>query len=76
MSNTVVILSQEFITRINIALGEIQAKFAIPVINELQAWFDKAEKAPHQLIADLEAHVAPLKAKIEADAVAGIGKVL
>jgi hypothetical protein len=63
--NTLVILSKEFLTRINVALGEIQAKFAIPVINELQAWIDKAEQEPHKLLAELEAHVAPIKARVE-----------
>jgi hypothetical protein len=66
MSNTVVILSQEFMTRINVALGEIQAKFAIPVINELEAWKNKVEAEPHKLLADIEAHLAPVKAKVEA----------
>jgi hypothetical protein len=67
MSNTVVILSKEFMDRINVALGEIAAKFSIPVLNELHAWVEKAQNEPHKLIADLEAHVAPMKAKIEAD---------
>jgi hypothetical protein len=68
MENTLVILSKEFINRIHVSLGEIQAKFAIPVINELQVWFDKAEKEPTKLLADVEAHLLPIKAKIEADA--------
>lgn len=67
MSNTVVILSEEFMTRINIALGEIQAKFAIPVINELENWLNKAKDEPHKLVVELEAHLVPFKAKLAAD---------
>ena len=66
MSNTVVILSDEFMTRINVALGEIQAKFAIPVINEVQAWIDKAEKEPTKLLTEIDAHLAPFRAKVAA----------
>jgi hypothetical protein len=76
MSNTVLILSKEFMTRINVALGEIQAKFAIPVINEMQAWADKAEQEPHKLLADIEAHLAPVKAKVDADKAAAEARVL
>jgi F0F1-type ATP synthase membrane subunit b/b' len=66
MSNTVVILTEEFLTRIHVALGEIQAKFAIPVINEVQQWIDKAEKEPTKLVADIDAHLVPFRAKIAA----------
>lgn len=71
MSNTVVILTEEFMKRINVALGEIPAKFAIPVINELQAWYDMAEKEPTKLLASIKSHLAPFEAKVaEADAAA------
>jgi hypothetical protein len=60
------ILTEEFLTRIHVALGEIQAKFAIPVINEVQQWIDKAEKEPTKLVADIDAHLVPFRAKIAA----------
>jgi hypothetical protein len=67
MSNTVVVLSKEFMTRIKVALGEIQAKFAIPVMAELEAWEQKVVAAPHEVLTAIEAHIAPIKAKVEAD---------
>jgi hypothetical protein len=67
---TLVILSKEFMTRIKVALGEIQAKFAIPVIAELETWEQKIASAPHEVLAAIESHISPIKAKIEADKVA------
>jgi hypothetical protein len=68
--DTLVILSKEFMLRVNMALGEIQAKFAIPVINELQAWADKAETDSAKLLADVEKHLAPHRAIVASTAAA------
>jgi hypothetical protein len=70
--NTVVVLSKEFMTRIKIALGEIQAKFAIPVIAELEAWETKVAQAPHEVLAAIESHIAPIKAKVAAGTMAAV----
>lgn len=66
MSDTIVILSEEFLKRIHLALGEMQVKFALPVIMEIQAWFDKAEKEPAKLIADVQAHLEQFRTKLGA----------
>lgn len=58
------ILSDEFLARLHVGLGELQAKFAIPVISEIQKQVDLFEKDAATFIADVEAHIAPLRAKI------------
>jgi hypothetical protein len=67
MSNTVVILTEEFMKRISVGLGEVQAKFAIPVLNELQAWTDLHEKDPAKLIALVDDHLKSFRDKVAAD---------
>lgn len=64
MPNTIVILSDEFLNRIRIALGEIQAKFAVPVLGELELWAAKAKDEPAKLLADVDAHLAQFRASV------------
>jgi hypothetical protein len=66
MSNTVVVLSEEFMKRIKTALGEIQMKVALPVLAELETWEKKFVEAPHEVLTIVENHIAPAKAKIAA----------
>ena len=61
-----VILSDEFLARVHVGLGEIQAKFAIPVIAEIQNQVDLVEKDVKAFLASVEAHVAPHKQKVVA----------
>ncbi len=63
-----VILSDEFLARIHVGLGEVQAKFAIPVLQDIQAQVDLAEKDAKAFLAAVEAHIAPFKQKVAADA--------
>jgi hypothetical protein len=60
------ILSDEFIARLHVGLGEIQAKFAIPVIQDIQAQVDLIEKDAKSFLASVEAHIAPIKQKVAA----------
>jgi hypothetical protein len=60
------ILSDEFIARLHVGLGEIQAKFAIPVIQDIQAQVDLSEKDAAAFLASVEAHVSPFKQKVAA----------
>lgn len=61
---TLLILSDEFLTRINIGLGEVQAKFAVPVIAEIEIQAARAANDAEAFLAAIEAHVAPIKAKL------------
>jgi hypothetical protein len=67
MSNKILILSDEFIARIHVGLGEVAAKFSIPVLQEIQTQIDTAEKDVKSFIAKVEAHIAPIKAAIVAE---------
>lgn len=68
MSNTIFVLSEEFVKRIFVGLGEIPSKFSHVVILELEAQAKAAETEAHKIIALVEQHLAPLKAKVEAEA--------
>jgi hypothetical protein len=52
-----VILSDEFLARIHVGLGEIQAKFAVPVIQEIQRLVDLAEQDYDKFKAEVDAHL-------------------
>lgn len=58
------ILSDEFLARINVGLGEIAAKFAIPVIMDIEAQVSRTERDAEAFLAAIEAHVAPIRAKL------------
>jgi hypothetical protein len=67
MSN-VIVVSEEFLKRIFVGLGEMPAKFSHAVIIDIEAQLKTAEEAPHKLLALIEQHLAPVKAKVAADA--------
>lgn len=75
MSNTVLILSEEFLTRIKVGLQEIQAKFANPVLIEIETQVKHAETAAQGWVSSIESHVAELKTKAEAAAKAVVNGV-
>jgi hypothetical protein len=64
MANTVIVLSEEFLKRVQVALGELPAKFAVPVIQEVEAWITLAEKQPHKVVELVDKHMAEIKDKI------------
>lgn len=68
MSNTVLILSEEFLTRIKIGLQEIQAKFANPVLIEIETQVKNAESSEAKWVSSIESHVSAIKSKVEAAA--------
>lgn len=69
MSN-ILVLSEEFVKRIFIGLGEMPSKFSHVVILDIEAQIKAAEAETHKIVALVEQHLAPLKAKVEAEKVA------
>jgi hypothetical protein len=69
MSN-ILVLSEEFVKRILVGLGEIPAKFSHEVILEVEAQLKAAKDEAHKVVAFVETHLEPLKAKVSADAAA------
>lgn len=68
MSNQILVLSEEYIKRIFVGLGEVPAKFSHEVILAIESQLKAAETEYEKLVAVVENHIAPLKAKIAADA--------
>lgn len=68
MANTVLVLSEEFLKRVQVALGELPAKFAVPVIQEVEAWITLAEKQPHKVVELIDKHMNEIKEKIASEA--------
>lgn len=60
------ILSDEFMSRVLVGLGEIQTKFGLPVLQDIQTQVDLAEKDPAAFLAAVEAHLSPFKIKVSA----------
>lgn len=56
-------VDKEFADRINVALGEIQGKFAIPVVYELQRQSEAQNANPAAFLAELEPHLAVIKGR-------------
>lgn len=71
MSNTVIVVSEEFLKRIYVGLGELPAKFSKIVIDDIEAQVKLAEGEVHKYVALVEQHFAPFKDKAaEIDATA------
>lgn len=64
MSNTVLIVSEEFLNRIKVGLSEIAAKFANPVFVEIEDQIKAAETGAAHYVSALESHLAAIKAKV------------
>ncbi len=67
MANTVIVLTEEFLKRVQVALGEIPAKFAIPVIQEIEAWITLAEHQPAKVIELVDKHLQQFRDKVAAE---------
>jgi hypothetical protein len=61
--NTVLIVSKEFLNRILVGLSEIQAKFAIPVIQEIEKQAAAADAGAKHWIESIESHLDGIKLK-------------
>jgi hypothetical protein len=68
MSTQILVLSEEFIKRIFVGLGEMPSKFSHNVILEIEAQLKAAENEAHRVVALVEAPLNALKAKVAADA--------
>jgi len=64
MSNSVIVVSEEFLKRIYVGLGELPAKFSKIVIDDIEAQVRLAEQEVHKYVALVEEHFAPFKAKV------------
>lgn len=62
MSNSLIIVSEEFLKRILVGLGELPSKFAHAVILDIEAQVSLAEKDVKAYVAMVEEHLAPHKA--------------
>jgi hypothetical protein len=61
--NKVLILSQEFLNRIMVGLGEVQSKFAIPVLQDIEKQLAAAEVGAKIWVESIEAHITGVKLK-------------
>lgn len=59
--NHVLIISQEFLNRIMVGLGEVASKFAIPVIQDIEIQVKSAESGAKDWIASIESHLTGIK---------------
>lgn len=62
----VLVLTEEFLKRVLVGLGEIPSKFAHDVILDIEAQLTMAERGVEAHVALIEQHMAPAKAKLEA----------
>jgi hypothetical protein len=70
MANTILIFTDEFLARVEMGLGEIAAKLAIPVIVDIDNQ-KKLKDDPEKYVALIEQHLQPYKdavAKKQAEA--------
>jgi hypothetical protein len=67
MPNSLIIVSEEYMKRIFVGLGEIPSKFAHEVILDLEAQLSMADKDVKAYVALVEKHLLPHKAKIPAE---------
>lgn len=65
MANHVLIVTDEVLARIKLGLGEIAAKYAVPVFQEIEAQVALAETGGKNYIDAIESHIAAIKAKVE-----------
>lgn len=65
MANTVLIVSEEFLNRIKVGLQEIPAKFANPVLIDIENQVKAAETGAKEWIQVIETHLSGIKTKAE-----------
>jgi hypothetical protein len=63
MANTILIFTDEFMSRVEMGLGEIAAKLAIPVIVDIDNQ-KKLKDDPEKYVALIEQHLQPYKDEI------------
>jgi hypothetical protein len=66
MPNSLIIVSEEFLKRIFVGLGELPSKFAHDVILDIEAQVALAGKDVKAYVAMVEEHLAPHKAAADA----------
>lgn len=66
MSNSLIIVSEEFLKRILVGLGELPSKFAHAVILDIEAQVALAETDVKAYVALIEEHLQPHKDKAAA----------
>lgn len=52
------------LTQIDNALQELAYKFASPMLRDINIQLAQAEKSPKEFLAAIDAHLAPVKAKV------------
>lgn len=75
MANHLVLLTDEFLARVHVGLGEIQSKFAIPVINDIEKQIKSYEAGTKEWYDSIKAHIVHLEAQIYPPAAAPVAEV-
>jgi hypothetical protein len=66
--NYVLIVSEEFLNRINVGLNEIAAKFAVPVMHDIANQIKMAETGAKDWVDAIESHLTGVKLSAAATA--------
>jgi|SRR5882672_5898157 len=64
MTNSIIVVTEEFLKRVFVGLGEIPSKFAHQVILDFEAQLNMAKEDTKKFVSFIEEHLAPHKAEI------------
>lgn len=65
MANKLIILTEDYLQNVLIALGELPAKFSHAILVEIETQTQKADLDLKAHIESIEAHLKPLKVALE-----------
>lgn len=70
-NNVVLIISEEFLNRILVGLGEVASKFSVPVLQDIEKQVRAAQVGAKEWVEAIESHLTGIKLKAATGASVG-----